>query len=82
MLIAKYGETMVYKGGLQIKTTLNLDMQRAAEAAFKTGLRELDKRQGWRGPLRSVDPASLAAGNAPVATTDQPLAVSDERKRS
>ncbi len=80
MLIAKYGETMVYKGGLQIKTTLNLDMQRAAEAAFKTGLRELDKRQGWRGPLRSVDPASLAAGNAPVATTDQPLAVGDERE--
>ena len=80
LLIAKYGETMVYKGGLQIKTTLNLDMQRAAEAAFKTGLRELDKRQGWRGPLRSVDPASLAAGNAPVATTDQPLAVGDERE--
>ena len=67
LLIAKYGETMVYKGGLQIKTTLNLDMQRAAEAAFKAGLRELDKRQGWRGPLRSVDPASLATGNAPVA---------------
>ena len=66
LLIAKYGETMVYKGGLQIKTTLNLNMQRAAEAAFKAGLRELDKRQGWRGPLRSVDPASLATGNAPV----------------
>ncbi len=80
LLIAKYGETMVYKGGLQIKTTLNLNMQRAAEAAFKAGLRELDKRQGWRGPLRSVDPASLATGNAPVLTTDQPLAVGDERE--
>src|SRR5690349_9431083 len=80
LLIAKYGETMVYKGGLQIKTTLNLDMQRAAEAAFKAGLRELDKRQGWRGPLRSVDPASLATGSAPVVTTDQPLAVGDERE--
>src|SRR6185295_7513947 len=80
LLIAKYGETMVYKGGLQITTTLNLDMQRAAEAAFKAGLRDLDKRQGWRGPLRSVDPASLAAGTAPVVTTDQPLAVGDERE--
>ncbi len=80
LLVAKYGETMVYKGGLQIKTTLNLDMQRAAEAAFKTGLRDLDKRQGWRGPLRSVDPASLATGNQPVATIDQPLAIGDERE--
>jgi len=80
LLIAKYGEAMVYKGGLNIVTTLNLDMQRAAEAAFETGLRELDKRQGWRGPLRTVDPASLAAGNIPVATIDQPVAVRDQRE--
>lgn len=80
LLIAKYGETMVYKGGLQIMTTLNLDMQRAAEAAFRAGLKEIDKRQGWRGPLRRVDPSSLAPGTLPVVTTDQPLAVGDERE--
>ena len=80
LLIAKYGEELVYKGGLNVTTTLNLDMQRAAEAAFEVGLRELDKRQGWRGPLRTVDPASLASGAAPVATTDQPLAVGDNRE--
>jgi penicillin-binding protein 1A len=80
LLIAKYGETMVYKGGLHITTTLNFNMQRAAEAAFKAGLREVDKRQGWRGPLRTVDPASLTAGDAPVVTTDQALAVGDERE--
>ena len=79
-LVAKYGEAMVYKGGLRIKTTLNLGMQRAAEAAFKTGLRELDKRQGWRGPLRTVDPATLTTGNQPVATIDQALAIGDERE--
>jgi penicillin-binding protein 1A len=79
-VIAKYGESMVYKGGLQINTTLNLNMQRAAESAFKAGLRELDKRQGWRGPLRTVDPASLATGTPAVASTDQPLAVGDERE--
>jgi penicillin-binding protein 1A len=80
LLVAKYGEAMVYKGGLQIKTTLNLAMQRAAEAAFKTGLREIDKRQGWRGPLRTVDPVSLTTGNQPVATIDQPVAIGDERE--
>jgi penicillin-binding protein 1A len=81
ILIAKYGETMVYKGGLQIHTTLNLGMQQAAEVAFKAGLREVDKRQGWRGPLRSVDPGALgAAAGGPVATTDQPLSAGDERE--
>ena len=80
LLIAKYGEAMVYKGGLKVMTTLNLEMQRAAEAAFAAGLRELDKRQGWRGPLRAVDPASVASGALPVASTDQPVAAGDFRE--
>jgi penicillin-binding protein 1A len=61
LLVAKFGESMVYKGGLEVFTTLNIDMQRAAEAAVLNGLRELDKRQGWRGPVRTIDPATLAA---------------------
>ncbi len=61
LLVAKYGESMVYKGGLEVFTTLNLSMQQAAEIAMETGLRELDKRQGWRGPLRTVDVATLPA---------------------
>lgn len=61
LLVAKFGESMVYKGGLEVFTTLNIDMQKAAEAAVLNGLRELDKRQGWRGPVRTVDPATLVA---------------------
>ncbi|HXF92024.1 MAG TPA: PBP1A family penicillin-binding protein [Nitrospiraceae bacterium] len=67
LLVAKYGEAMVYKGGLEVFTTLNVEMQKAAEAAVRNGLRDLDKRQGWRGPLRSVDPAALTA-NPPAAS--------------
>lgn len=74
-LIAKYGETMVYKGGLQIHTTLNLEMQRAAEKAFLAGIREVDKRQGWRGPKKTVDPATIQVPGAPVS--DQPLKPGD-----
>ena len=59
LLVAKFGESMVYKGGLEVFTTLNIEMQRAAEAAVLNGLRELDKRQGWRGPVRTVDLATL-----------------------
>lgn len=55
-LVSAYGETMVYKGGLSVSTTLNIEMQKAAEEAVRKGLRELDKRQGWRGPVDRQDP--------------------------
>ena len=44
----KYGDNLLYKGGLKVSTTLNSDMQRWAESALREGLRELDKRRGWR----------------------------------
>lgn len=71
LLVAKYGESMVYKGGLQIQTTLNLEMQKAAESAFLKGVRELDKRQGWRGPRRTVDLTTFQPSE--LASTDQPV---------
>ncbi|TAK05798.1 MAG: PBP1A family penicillin-binding protein [Candidatus Manganitrophaceae bacterium] len=68
-LIAKYGDDAVYKGGLNVYTTLNIDMQRTANRAVKTGLRELDKRQGYRGPIGKYDgtaePAEVAL-TAPI----------------
>lgn len=50
-LTATYGEEMVYKGGLNVYTTMNVDMQKAAVDALREGLRAIDKRQGYRGPL-------------------------------
>ena len=47
----KYGEDTVYKGGLKVYTTLNRGMQDAAVNAVQAGLREVDKRRGWRGPI-------------------------------
>jgi penicillin-binding protein 1A len=79
LLIAKYGEAMVYKGGLKVYTTLNMEMQKAAETAFAAGLRELDKRQGWRGPLRTVDVAAPTPTTV-AATTDQAVKVGDYRE--
>jgi penicillin-binding protein 1A len=75
LLVAKYGETMVYKGGLQVHTTLNLGMQRAAEAAFVAGVRELDKRQGWRGPRRTIDLGTLQPSE--LAPSDRTLKPGD-----
>ena len=54
-LVERYGESLVYKGGLQVYTTLNIETQKLAEQAVRTGLRQLDKRQGWRGPVGHVE---------------------------
>ena len=36
----KYGERVVYQGGLKIYTTLDLDMQKAANKAYQEGMKE------------------------------------------
>jgi len=50
----KYGKEKLYEEGLRIYTSLDLSLQRAAQRSVDTGLRELDKRQGFRGPLRTL----------------------------
>ncbi len=72
LVIAEYGETMVYKGGLEIFTTLNVEMQRSAEASFGAGLRDLDKRQGWRGPLRAAIPTQPVTTSSGEAQPSKP----------
>jgi penicillin-binding protein 1A len=47
-LEAKYGDNLLYKGGLKVYTTLNGQMQKWAEEALREGLRAVDKRRGWR----------------------------------
>ena len=54
-LVDKYGFEKVYQDGLQIYTTLNLEAQKAANLAVEKGLREIDKRQGYRGPIRHLN---------------------------
>jgi penicillin-binding protein 1A len=46
----KYGRHSLYRGGLRIYTTVNLKMQTAAKNAIRMGLKELDRREGFRGP--------------------------------
>jgi penicillin-binding protein 1A len=60
-LQAKYGDEGIYQGGLEVTTGIDVSMQRIATEAVEEGLRELDKRQGWRGRIDKV-----AAGQAPA----------------
>jgi penicillin-binding protein 1A len=65
VLQAKYGDEGIYQGGLEVMTGIDVPMQRAAGAAVEHGLRQLDKRQGWRGRIDKVpagtDPAAWAS---------------------
>jgi penicillin-binding protein 1A len=55
----KYGTDALYTQGLQITTGVSIHFQKAAEEELVKGLLELDKRQGYRGPLRSVRPDEI-----------------------
>lgn len=50
----KYGADLLYKGGLNIYTTLDVELQKAANLAVATGLKEYDRRHGYRGPIKQL----------------------------
>lgn len=57
----KYGADALYTGGLRIYTAVNIEMQKAARRQITKGLRELDRRQGYRGPLQNLASADIEA---------------------
>ena len=50
-IVNKYGFDKVYKQGFNIKTPLNLKLQKIATESLRNGLMEFDRRKGWRGPI-------------------------------
>jgi penicillin-binding protein 1A len=53
-LITRFGEKLVYEGGLRVETSYTPDDQSMAEKAFRDGLVAYDRRHGWRGPLQRL----------------------------
>jgi penicillin-binding protein 1A len=51
----QYGSTLLYRGGLQVHTTIDLSLQEAAEASLRRGLIRNDQRRGYRGPLGHIN---------------------------
>lgn len=60
-ILAHYGSEALYKEGLEVYTTLNVNMQRAAAAAVERGLQELEKREGTRVTIRKIPPSKVEA---------------------
>jgi len=67
----KYGPEAVHEQGLRVYTTLNIKTQKLAQEALREGLRDDDKRRGWRGPEKNIlkTPAKLADGEPATLET-------------
>jgi penicillin-binding protein 1A len=66
-LEATYGANMLYEGGLQLQTTLDPRIQRAAEQAIRAGLLHVDHRRGWGGPIAQLDDGAIEQQSLPAA---------------
>lgn len=55
-LSKKYGERMVFQGGLQVYTTLDINMQKNAEEAYQEGM--ADKPEDLQAALIALDPSN------------------------
>jgi penicillin-binding protein 1A len=55
-LVDRYGNDRLLSDGLTVSTTVDLDLEREATASSIRGVIEVDKRQGYRGPLMQIDP--------------------------
>jgi penicillin-binding protein 1A len=53
-LEGKYGADQVHEGGLKVYTSLDVDLQRAANQAVLDGLAAYERRHGWKGELENV----------------------------
>jgi penicillin-binding protein 1A len=49
-IVDRYGNDRLLADGLRVETTMDLEKQRAAQAAMLKGLQEVDHRQGYHGP--------------------------------
>jgi len=56
----KYGSDQVHQGGLKVYTSLDVDLQKAANQAVLDGLATYERRHGWKGHLENV----VAEGSA------------------
>ena len=61
LLEDRYGGTASAQLGLRVHTAVNIDLQHAAEEALRDGLRDIERRQGYRGPIRHIEAKKIDA---------------------
>ena len=87
-LLDRFGETAddgpnsVYAGGLWVRTSLDLQYQKAARDALRKGMLRYHGGRGWSGPVATLDPSKgdlgsqLASSNIGINYKDWRVAVS------
>jgi penicillin-binding protein 1A len=66
-VVERYGNARLLHDGLRVEMTMDLEKQRAAQAAMLRGLMEVDHRQGYGGPVAQVSGEERAALQARLA---------------
>jgi penicillin-binding protein 1A len=78
-VVERYGNERLLHDGLRVEMAMDLEKQRAAQAAMLKGLMEVDHRQGFHGPVEHVEGAARQAVQARLARAwpEGSLAVGD-----
>lgn len=61
LMLEKYGDKILYEGGLKIETTGDLHKNQVAQMAVRHGIEKLDHRQGYRGPVAHLNESDVKA---------------------
>lgn len=69
----RFGHSALYEGGLSVRTSLHPKLQAYADSALMAGLRDYDRRHGWRGPVTNVgDQLATTGWRAALAAAEPP----------
>ncbi|HEY3845558.1 MAG TPA: PBP1A family penicillin-binding protein [Acetobacteraceae bacterium] len=75
-LTQQFGQDVTTQGGLMVRTSLDPDLQIAAERSVRDGLMAYDRKVGgWRGPVTHLDNLSQGSGQdwtGPLAQVARP----------
>jgi penicillin-binding protein 1A len=66
---AQYGKDTLLNAGLKVYTAVNIEMQKKARVEIKKGLHLLDRRQGYRGPIKQITPEEIEAFSNTIEET-------------
>jgi len=73
----QYGAKRLYEGGLSVQTGVDVTLQVAANRAVDLGLRQIDKRRGWRRDKPSVIAAGQPLASYKNERWGQPIGIDD-----
>jgi penicillin-binding protein 1A len=66
-VVEQFGNERMLRDGLRVEAAMELERQRAAQAAMLSGLMEVDHRQGYYGPVEHLEASAVAGMRAKLS---------------